>query len=98
MRSGEWALYKREEFITLIVNLRTKIDDLEAMISVAELKLMLRQMQIKDAKEVRSKDAKETNLVEDSARDVDPAFGLVVEQAHLGHSFSNTEIGDYSAV
>ena len=37
-------------------------------------------------------------LVEDSARDVDPAFEFPVEQARLGHSFSNTEIGDYSAV
>ena len=45
-----------------------------------------------------SGDMKEVKLVEDSARDVDPAFGLVVEQARLGHSFSNTEIGDCSAV
>lgn len=65
---------------------------------MAELKPMLRQMQIEDAEEVQSKDTKEMRLVEDSARDVDPAFGLVVEQARLGHSFSNTEIGDYSAV
>lgn len=33
--------------------------DLEALISVAELKAMLRLMQIEDAKEVQSKDAKE---------------------------------------
>ncbi|KAL7958824.1 hypothetical protein V8C34DRAFT_323791 [Trichoderma compactum] len=95
---AQWVLYKREEFVTLIVNLRTKVDHLEALISVAELKPKLRQMQIEDAEEVQSKDAKEMRLVEDSARDVDPAFGLVIEQARLGHSCSNTEIGDYSAV
>ena len=90
--------YKREEFVTLIVNLRTKVDDLAALISVAELRPVLRRMQIEDAEEVQSKDAKEMKLVEDSARNVDPAFGLLVEQARLGHSFSNTDIGDYSAV
>lgn len=95
---AQCALYKREEFVTLIVNLRTKVDDLETLTSVAELKPMLLQMQIEDAEDVQSKDAKEMKLVEDSPRDVDPAFGLVVEQARLGHSFSNTEIGDCSAV
>lgn len=95
---AQWALYKREEFIILIVNLRTKVDNLKALISVAKLKPMLRQMQIGNAEEVQSKYTKERRLVEDSTRDVDPAFGLVVEQALLGHSFSNTEIGDYSAV
>ena len=37
-------------------------------------------------------------LVEDSAEDSDPAFGHAVEQLRLGHSFSNTEIGGYSAI
>ena len=95
---AEWALYKREEFVTLIVNLRTKVDDLEALISVAELRPMLRRMQIEDAEKVQSEDVKEMKLVEDSAKDVDPAFGHAMERLRSGHSFSNTEIGDYSAV
>lgn len=94
-RSGHCT---REGSAELIVNLRTKVVDLEALISVAELKPMLRQMQIEDAEEVQSKAAKEMRLVEDSARDVDPAFELAVEQARLGHSFNNTGIGGSSAV
>ena len=92
------ALYKREEFVTLIVNLRTKVDDLEALISVAELRPMLRQMQIEDAEEVQSEDVKEMKLVQDSAKDVDPALGHAVDRLRLSYSFSNTEIGDYSTV
>ena len=65
-RRAQWAMYKREEFITLIINLRTKVDDLEALISVAEIRSMLGQMRMEDAGEVQSEDQEEMKLVQDS--------------------------------
>lgn len=97
-RRAQWAIYKREEFITLVINLRTKVDDLEALISVAELRPMLGQMRMEDAGEVQSEDQEEMKFVQDSTKDVDPALGDAVKHLDSGHSFNRTEIGDYSAV
>lgn len=94
----QWALYKKEEFVTLIVNVRTKVDDLEGLISVAKLREKLMQMQVEDAKEVHSDNKEEMKLVEESVKDVNPSFSQTVERIRSGHSFSETEISDYSAV
>lgn len=91
-------MHKREEFITLIINLRTKVDDLEALISVADLRPMLGQMRMEDAEEVQSEDREEMKLVQDSAKDVDPELGNAMKHLYPGHSFNKTEIGDYSPV
>lgn len=97
-RRAQWAMYKKEKFITLIINLKTKVDDLEALISVAYLRLMLGQMRMENAEEVQNENREEIKLVQDSAKDVDSALKNAVKHFYSGHSFNKTEIGNYSAV
>jgi hypothetical protein len=94
----QWALYKREEFVTLIVNVRNKVNDLEKLIPALELKESLVRMRLQDAEEVKSDDEEDQQLLSDTVGDVDPALGVAVEQVRSGHNYSNTEIAELARV
>ena len=95
---AQWALFKKDEFVTLIINIRTKVDDLEKLIAATELKDKLAQMRLEDATEIKSESMEEAKLMDDCTKDVDPAWGVAVEQLRTGNRYSNTDIGDYSEV
>ena len=94
----QWAIYKREDFTTLITNIRTKVDDLEILIPSTKLTERIACLRLEDAKEISRECLKDAELVMDSVRDTDPDLEMNIQQVSLGHRYSKTQIAELANV